>query len=72
MCCVRFGSFRDVVRGVLVMTASGARMVGGLFMGACLMVLGRFVVMVRGLFVVIRGVTMMASCFVGHRGAPIA
>jgi hypothetical protein len=67
MCRVRLGSLRSMMRGVLLVTARGVRMVGGLFMRPRLMMFGRFLVMVRGFYVVICCVAMMAGCFIGHR-----
>jgi hypothetical protein len=56
---VGFSGFLGVVCGVNVVATRQVRMVGGFFMIACFMMLGRFPVMMLGVSVVLRSLVMV-------------
>jgi hypothetical protein len=53
--------------GMLVMTASGVGVVGGLLVSTGLVMFRCFMVVMRSLFMMASRVSMMGSSFLGHR-----
>jgi hypothetical protein len=65
---VGFGGFGCVVGGVFVVSLSEDGMVSGFFMVPGFVVLGRFTVVSRSMFVMFGGGTVMLFRFLGHNG----
>jgi hypothetical protein len=63
---VSLTSFLGVVHGMMPVTTSRVGMMGGLFVISALVVFGRFGMMARGIRVVLGGLFVVFSGFLGH------
>ena len=68
---VMLGGVLGVLEGVEVVAVGEVRMVGGRLVFAIQVMLGGFAVMTRSVLVMFRCLTVMMSCFVGHRKFPL-
>jgi hypothetical protein len=67
---MRFRRFRGVLRGLFMMPTGRMRMMRGFLVTACLMVLGRFLVMPCRVLMLFRRVLVMLGCFGRHGKSP--
>jgi hypothetical protein len=67
---VCLGRFRAMVRCVVQVSLCAMGVMSGCFVGARLMVLGRFAMMPCGVFVMLGCLVMVLGCLLGHRCSP--
>src|SRR5262245_6926095 len=67
---MRFGRFRRMMRGLVMMPTSGMRMMRSLLVMTSLVLFGSFFMMPRGVLMLGRGVLVMLGCFGGHKKPP--
>jgi len=67
---MRFGRFRRMMRGLVMMPTRGMRMMRSLLVMTSLMLFGGFLMMPRGVLMLCRRVLVMLGFFRGHGTPP--